>query len=55
MGVVDKIFTDIAVISATPGGLVLEEVAEGWSPEEVQALTDLDLLISPNLREIAFA
>jgi 3-oxoacid CoA-transferase subunit B len=52
--VVDMIFTDIAVIRVTPSGLLLEEVAEGWSPEDVQALTEPVLQISPNLRQIAF-
>src|SRR6266567_543439 len=35
-GVVKMIFTDLAVIRVTPDGLVLEEVAPGWSPDEVQ-------------------
>lgn len=53
--VVKKIFTDIAVISVTPDGLVLEEVAPGWTAEDVQAVTEAPLTISPNLREIALA
>jgi 3-oxoacid CoA-transferase subunit B len=55
VGVVKKIFTDIAVISLTPEGLVLEEVAPEWTPEDVQSLTEPTLRISPNLREIALA
>ncbi len=50
---VDVIFTDLAVIRVHPGELVLEEVAPGWSPEEVQALTEARLLVSPELREIS--
>ncbi|HLF79794.1 MAG TPA: 3-oxoacid CoA-transferase subunit B [Dehalococcoidia bacterium] len=53
--VVKKVFTDVAVISVTPEGLVLEEVAPGWSPEEVQAITEAPLTVSPSLREIALA
>lgn len=49
---VTKIFTDVAVISVTPEGLVLEEVAPGWTAEDVQAVTEPTLLISDELREI---
>jgi 3-oxoacid CoA-transferase subunit B len=55
VGVVTKIFTDVAVISVTPDGLVLEETAPGWSAEDVQALTEAPLRVSPQLREIALA
>ena len=51
--VVKKIFTDVAVISVTAAGLVLEEVAPGWTAEEVQAITEAPLAVSANLREIA--
>jgi acyl CoA:acetate/3-ketoacid CoA transferase beta subunit len=53
--VVKKIFTDVAVISVTPEGLVLEEMAPGWIAEEVQSITEAPLRISPNLREIQLA
>jgi 3-oxoacid CoA-transferase subunit B len=52
-GVVKKIFTDVAVIRVEPGGLLLEEVAPGWMPEDVQAITEAPLRVSPSLREIA--
>ncbi len=47
---VDKIFTDIAVIDVTKQGLVLREVAPDWTAEEVQALTEPKLIISPDLK-----
>jgi len=50
--VVDTIFTDVAVIRVTPQGLVLEEAAPGWTPADVQAITEPTLTVSPNLREI---
>lgn len=50
--VVKKIFTDIAVISVTPDGLVLEEAAPGWTAEEVQSQTEASLSVSPDLHEI---
>jgi 3-oxoacid CoA-transferase B subunit len=52
VGVVRSIFTDIAVIRVTPDGLVLEEVAPGWTPAEVQSLTEAPLSVSPALSEI---
>ena len=42
-GVVAKIYTDMAVISVTPGGLVLEAVAPGLTADEVQAATGAPL------------
>ena len=52
---VTKIFTDVAVISVTPGGLLLEEMAPGWTAEDVQAITEPKLTVGPNLREIQLA
>jgi 3-oxoacid CoA-transferase B subunit len=52
-GVVDMIFTDLAVISVEPDGLLLHEVAPGWSAAEVQDLTEAPLQVSPHLGEIS--
>jgi len=49
---VNLIVTDIAVIEVTDQGLVLKEVAPGWSPEEVQALTEPQLIVDPDCQEI---
>ena len=49
---VDLIVTDLAVIEVTPEGLLLKEVAPGWTAEEVQALTEPELIIAPDLKEI---
>ena len=46
---VSLIVTDLAVIRRTSEGLVLEEVAPGWTPEEVQRLTGARLIVSPSL------
>ena len=46
------IVTDIAVIEVTPRGLVLREVAPGWTPDEVQDLTEPRLALSPDLKEV---
>jgi acetate CoA/acetoacetate CoA-transferase beta subunit len=49
---VNLIVTDIAVIEVTDRGLVLKETAPGWTPEEVQSLTEPTLIIDPNCQEI---
>jgi 3-oxoacid CoA-transferase B subunit len=49
---VDLIVTDIAVMQVTPTGLLLKEVAPGWTDKEVQGLTEPELIISRDLKEI---
>ena len=48
--VVDTIVTEMAYIRVTPEGLVLEEIAPGLTPEEVQRATEAKLRISPGLK-----
>jgi 3-oxoacid CoA-transferase subunit B len=52
VGCVSLIVTDIAVIEVTGDGLVLKEVAPGWTSEEVQELTESELILSPDLKDI---
>jgi 3-oxoacid CoA-transferase B subunit len=49
---VNMIVTDIAVLEVEKSGLILKEVAPGWTAEEVQALTEPRLSISQNLTEM---
>ena len=49
---VSLIITDIAVIEVMPKGLVLKEVAPGYTPEEVQEVTEPKLIIPEDLKEI---
>ena len=49
---VSLICTDVAVIEVSPAGLVLTEVAPGWTAEEVQSITGAPLRVSPELKEI---
>lgn len=49
---VDLIVTDVAVIEVTKEGLVLKEIAPGWIPEELQAITEPKLMVAPDLKEI---
>lgn len=50
--VVNRIITDRAVLDVTPDGLVLKEVAEGYTPEDIQACTQPKLIVSPDLKTI---
>jgi len=49
---VDTIVTDLAVMDITPGGLLLREVAPGWTLEEIQKLTGTPLLAKGRVPEI---
>jgi len=53
VGVVDTIVTELAVIRVTPEGLVLEEIAPGFTAEQVQSVTGAKLTISHFLKEMA--
>jgi 3-oxoacid CoA-transferase B subunit len=50
-GCVSLIVTDLAVIQPTDEGLVLKEVAPGWTSEEVQKLTGAKLIMAHDLKE----
>ena len=51
-GVTDLIVTDLAVIKVTAEGLTLLEAAPGYTPEAIQAVTEPQLKISPELKEM---
>jgi len=51
---VDTIVTDLAVIDVKPEGLVLREVASGWTVEDVQKLTGAPLIAAGHVPEIRF-
>jgi 3-oxoacid CoA-transferase subunit B len=53
VGVVDAIATELAWISVTHHGLVLEEIAPGLSVAEVQASTEAPLIVSPTLHTMS--
>jgi 3-oxoacid CoA-transferase subunit B len=54
LAVVDTIATEMAWIHVTPDGLVLEEIALGLTPADVQAATDATLRISPTLKSMPY-
>ena len=49
---VQLIVTDLALLEVTPTGLVLREVAPGWTHQAVQALTEPMLTPAPDLKEM---
>jgi 3-oxoacid CoA-transferase subunit B len=53
LAVVDTIATEMAWIRVAREGLVLEEIAPGLTPADVQAATEATLHISPDLKVMA--
>jgi acetate CoA/acetoacetate CoA-transferase beta subunit len=51
VGKVNMIVTELAVIEVTDKGLLLKEIAEGKTVEEVQALTEAALTVAPDLKK----
>jgi 3-oxoacid CoA-transferase subunit B len=49
---VSAVCTDLAWIDVTPGGLVLRELAPGTTAEQVQGLTEPELAVAPDVREM---
>jgi 3-oxoacid CoA-transferase B subunit len=52
---VDTIVTDLAVIDVRPEGLLLREVAPGWTADEVRALTGAQFIARQKIPEMRFA
>jgi len=50
--VVKMVVTDLAVIEVTEDGLLLKEVAPGFTAEDIQAVTEPKLRLSNDLKEI---
>jgi 3-oxoacid CoA-transferase subunit B len=48
--VVNNIVTEMAYMTVTPDGLLLEEVAPGLTADDVQRSTEARLIVSPNLK-----
>jgi 3-oxoacid CoA-transferase subunit B len=53
-GKVDVIFTDLAVIEVVPEGLLLKEIYPGLTTDDIQAVTEPQLIISQDLKNIEF-
>jgi 3-oxoacid CoA-transferase len=44
------VVTDLALLRWDRNRFVLEEVAPGYTPQEVLALTEMDVAVAPNVR-----
>ena len=53
LGVVNLVATNLGLFEVTAGGFLLTEIAPGYTPDDVQAVTAAPLAVSPNLREFA--
>ncbi len=51
-GVVKLVMTDLGLFDVTPQGFRLREIAPGFTPEEVQKLTEAHLVIPHDLKEM---
>jgi 3-oxoacid CoA-transferase B subunit len=52
--VVKLVGTDLGLFEITAQGLTLREVAPGWTPEEIQALTEAKLHLADDVRAFRF-
>jgi 3-oxoacid CoA-transferase B subunit len=51
-GVVKMVSTDLGFFEVTPEGFVLRERAPGWTPEEIQELTEAKLIVPDEVPEV---
>lgn len=51
-GVVDRIYTDLAIIDIAPGELMVRGMVAGLTLEALQAVTDCPLSLAPDWREL---
>ena len=52
VGVVVKVVTNLGLFDITPEGFLMQEIAPGYTPAEVQEVTEAKLIISPDLKEL---
>ena len=52
VGVVNLVVTNLGLFEVTPKGFLLKEVAPGYTPEEVQAVTEARLIVPADLKEL---
>ena len=51
-GCVSLVVTDVAVMAVTQSGMLLREMAPGWTAEDVQEITGAHLALADDLKEI---
>jgi 3-oxoacid CoA-transferase B subunit len=50
---VDTIISDVAVMEIASGRVILKEYAPGWTPEEIQRITDAPLTVAADVCEMS--
>ena len=50
LGVVDMIITEMGVMEVVPEGILLTELHPDYSVEDIQAATECELILSPELK-----
>jgi acetate CoA/acetoacetate CoA-transferase beta subunit len=50
VGVVNLIVTEMGVMEVTPAGIVLTELNEGFTVEQVKEATEARLIVAPDLK-----
>ena len=53
VGCVNLIITNMCVLEVTPEGLLMTEINPEYTVAEVQAATEAELIVSPNLKPMA--
>jgi 3-oxoacid CoA-transferase B subunit len=53
-GVVTLVATDLGLFAVTPDGFVLREYAPGWTPDEMQNLTEAKLIVPQDVQAFRF-
>ena len=52
VGVVQRVVTDLGLFDVTPEGFLMREIAPGYTPKDVQAVTEAKLIISSDLKPL---
>lgn len=52
-GVVDRVYTNLAVIDMTDDGPLVREILPGWSPDRLRDVTEWRLTFAADLRDLA--
>ena len=52
LGVVKTLMTNLGLFDITPAGFLMREIAPGYTPEQVQEVTEAHLTVSPQLKNV---
>ena len=52
IGVVTTLMTNLGLFDITSDGFLMREIAPGYTPEQVQEVSDAHIAISPDLKDV---